>query len=57
MLEPNPIRVMSGGLERIILDEFELLDSLQVSEQKASTKTEEYMQPISMERLAYSLTV
>ncbi|KAI0138164.1 GroES-like protein [Hypoxylon sp. NC0597] len=55
MLEPNPIRIMPGGLDKIVPDGFALLGSLRVSDRGASNRTEEYMRPIRMEKLVYSL--
>ncbi|KAI1417277.1 GroES-like protein [Hypoxylon sp. FL1857] len=55
MLEPNPIRIMPGGLDRIVPDGFTLLGSLRVSDRGESGRTEDYMRPISMEKLVYSL--
>ncbi|KAF3940386.1 Zeta-crystallin [Dactylella cylindrospora] len=53
-LEPNPLRLMPGGLERIVPDGFELLGGDQVSGRKL-TRTEDYMKPISAEKLVYSI--
>ncbi|KAI0837973.1 GroES-like protein [Hypoxylon sp. FL0890] len=55
VLEPNPVRIMPGGLDRIVPDGFTLLGSLRVSDRGASGRTEDYMRPISMEKLVYSL--
>ncbi|KAI1141112.1 GroES-like protein [Hypoxylon sp. FL0543] len=55
ILEPNPIRIMPGGLDRIVPDGFTLLGSLYGSERGASGRMEDYMRPISMEKLVYSL--
>ncbi|KAI0894412.1 GroES-like protein [Annulohypoxylon nitens] len=56
MLEPNPVRIMPGGLDKIASDGFALLGSIRVSEREVSDRTEDYMRPISMEKLVYPLT-
>jgi hypothetical protein len=53
-LHPNPIRKMPGGLERIAPDGFALLSGL-VADRKGLGRTEEYMRPISGEKLVYSI--
>lgn len=58
MLQPNPVRLMPGGLERVVPDGFELLGSVQVSARSAdSGRTETWMRPVSGEKLVYSLGV
>ncbi|KAI2467865.1 GroES-like protein [Annulohypoxylon bovei var. microspora] len=55
MLEPNPVRIMPGGLDRVAPDGFALLSSVRVSDREASDRSEGYMRPISLEKLVYSL--
>ncbi|KAK0383183.1 hypothetical protein NLU13_9096 [Sarocladium strictum] len=58
VLQPNPVRLMPGGLERVVPDGFELLGSVQVSARSAdSGRTETWMRPVSGEKLVYSLGV
>lgn len=45
---------MPGGLERIIPDAFALLSGL-VSERSSTGRQEDYMRPISGEKLVYSI--
>ncbi|KAH7141508.1 chaperonin 10-like protein [Dactylonectria estremocensis] len=55
-LQPNPLRLMPGGLERVAPDGFQLLGSDKVSDRAArEQRTEEWMRPISGEKLVYSL--
>lgn len=53
-LEPNPVRLMPGGLERIVPDGFTLLGSGLVSERPDTSRTEDYMRPISGEKIVYA---
>ncbi|UNI21594.1 hypothetical protein JDV02_007569 [Purpureocillium takamizusanense] len=55
VLEPNPVRAMPGGLERITLDGFALLGSGSVASRTALKRDEPYMKPISGEKLVYSI--
>ncbi|KAH7308485.1 chaperonin 10-like protein [Stachybotrys elegans] len=58
VLQPNPVRLMPGGLERVVPDGFELLGSLQVSARSATSgRTETWMRPVSGEKIVYSLGV
>ncbi|KAI9149966.1 Zinc-type alcohol dehydrogenase-like protein C2E1P3.01 [Paramyrothecium foliicola] len=52
-LIPNPVRQMPGGLSRIVPDGFTLLGSGLVTDRKRLGRTEEYMKPISAEKLVY----
>lgn len=52
-LVPNPVRVMPGGLERVVEDGFALLGSGGMGDRKA--QTEERMRPVSAEKLVYLL--
>jgi hypothetical protein len=54
-LEPNPVRLMPGGLEKVVPDGFSLLGSGSVSERAKSARDEEYMRPISAEKLVYTI--
>ncbi|KAF5570158.1 ToxD-like protein [Fusarium phyllophilum] len=54
-LEPNPVRMMPGGLEKVTQDGFRLLGTGLVSERSKIQRPEEYMRPISAEKLVYWL--
>ncbi|KAG9495670.1 hypothetical protein J7337_012224 [Fusarium musae] len=54
-LEPNPVRMMPGGLEKVTKDGFRLLGTGLVSDRSKIQRPEEYMRPISAEKLVYSL--
>jgi len=54
-LEPNPVRLMPGGLERVVPDGFSLLGSGSVSQRTRLTRTEDYMRPIGGEKLVYKI--
>ncbi|KAK1237164.1 hypothetical protein MKX07_006043 [Trichoderma sp. CBMAI-0711] len=53
-LEPNPVRLMPGGLERIVPDGFALLGSGMLLE-RSTSRNEDYMRPISGEKLVYRI--
>ena len=53
-IQPNPIRLMPGGLNRIVLDGFALLGP-GTMEQRDGDRTEEWMKPVSGEKLVYLL--
>jgi len=53
-LLPNPVRLMPGGLERIVGDGFLLLGPGTMDE-RAMTREEEWMRPISGEKLVYEV--
>ncbi|KAL7920118.1 GroES-like protein [Trichoderma austrokoningii] len=55
-LEPNPVRLMPGGLERIVSDGFTLLGSGLVSKRPDASRAEDYMRPISGEKLVYRIS-
>ncbi|KAJ0413148.1 chaperonin 10-like protein [Aspergillus carlsbadensis] len=63
VLQPNPVRKMPGGLERIVPDAFSLLSGLVSVRSGAAAKeggqqggeVEEHMRPISGEKLVYSI--
>ncbi|KAF5720995.1 ToxD-like protein [Fusarium mundagurra] len=52
-LEPNPVRLMPGGLEKVTQDGFRLLGTGLVSQRSKIQRPEEYMRPISAEKLVY----
>ncbi|KAJ4038307.1 hypothetical protein NW756_008559 [Fusarium oxysporum] len=54
-LEPNPVRLMPGGLEKVVQDGFRLLGTGLVSERSKIERPEEYMRSISAEKLVYRL--
>lgn len=53
LLRPNPVRVMPGGLEKVVEDGFSLLGT-DLSSRKQE-RTEEHMRPISGEKLVYRI--
>lgn len=53
-LQPNPLRRMPGGLERIVPDGFALLRGRGATD-KTEEREEEYMRPISGEKLVYTV--
>lgn len=56
LIEPNPTRLMPGGLERIVPDGLALLGAGFLSERKeGERRTEEYMRPISGEKVVYEI--
>lgn len=52
-LHPNPVRLMPGGLERVVADGFALLGT-GVSDRKHQ-RPEDHMRPISGEKLVYTI--
>ena len=54
-LESNPVRLMPGGLERVVSDGFALLGSGPVSQRTRLERSEDYMRPISGEKLVYKI--
>ncbi|KAK4073141.1 uncharacterized protein Triagg1_5421 [Trichoderma aggressivum f. europaeum] len=54
-LEPNPVRLMPGGLGRIVPDGFVLLGSGLVSQRSSASRNEDYMRPISGEKMVYKI--
>ncbi|RFU80205.1 hypothetical protein TARUN_2015 [Trichoderma arundinaceum] len=54
-LEPNPVRLMPGGLERIVPDGFVLLGSGLVSQRPGASRNEDYMRPVSGEKMVYKI--
>jgi NADPH:quinone reductase-like Zn-dependent oxidoreductase len=53
-LKLNRIRVMPGGLERVVTDGFRLLGAGSMAERETGTN-EEWMKPVSAEKLVYKL--
>lgn len=53
-LQANPIRLMPGGLKRLISDGLRLLGSGNMEDREAG-RTEEWMKPVSAEKLVYKL--
>ena len=53
-LEANPIRLMPGGLERVVPDGF-ALHGPGTMEDRVDSRTEEWMKPISAEKLVYQV--
>jgi NADPH:quinone reductase-like Zn-dependent oxidoreductase len=53
-LLPNPVRLMPGGLKRIVEDGFELLGTGTMG-QRAVNREEEWMKPVSGEKLVYEV--
>lgn len=58
-LEPNPVRAMPGGLERIVPDGFALLGSDSMgdrgSKEDEKVREEPWMKPVSAEKLVYTI--
>ncbi|KAF3769489.1 GroES-like protein [Cryphonectria parasitica EP155] len=52
-LQPNPVRIMPGGLDRIVEDGFSLLGT--AVSRRNNDRTEEHMRPISGEKLVYRI--
>lgn len=55
LLHPNPVRVMPGGLDRVVEDGFTLLGT-GISD-RSHDRIEEHMRPISGEKLVYTIEV
>lgn len=53
LLQPNPVRVMPGGLEKVVQDGFAVLGTDVTS--RVHGRTEHYMRPISGEKLVYKV--
>ena len=53
-LEANPIRLMPGGLDRVVPDGFALLGTGSMGD-RAKSRPEPYMKPISAEKLVYRI--
>jgi NADPH:quinone reductase-like Zn-dependent oxidoreductase len=53
-LELNRIRLMPGGLEKVVEDGFQLLGTGSMADRKIN-RTEEWMRPVSAEKLVYEL--
>ncbi|KAK0447372.1 zinc-binding oxidoreductase [Desarmillaria tabescens] len=58
-IQPNPVRVMPGGLESMVTEGFALLGSSKVADRERNTVEgglKPWMKPISGEKLVYHLT-
>ena len=55
VLEPVRVRIMPGGLEKVVEDGFVLLGSGKVSERAKSNRDEEWMKPVQGEKLVYNI--
>lgn len=58
-IQPNPVRVMPGGLERMVTEGFALLGSNKVADREKNgveSGSKPWMKPISGEKLVYNLT-
>lgn len=53
LLQPNPVRVMPGGLEKVVPDGFTVLGTGVTS--RGHGRTEQHMRPISGEKLVYKI--
>ena len=53
-IEGNPVRLMPGGLERVVPDGFALLGT-GTMEDRARDRKEEWMKPVSAEKMVYRL--
>jgi NADPH:quinone reductase-like Zn-dependent oxidoreductase len=53
-LIPNPIRLMPGGLEKVVKDGFQLLGAGGMKERQVM-RMEEWMRPVSAEKLVYRI--
>ncbi|MGI4871655.1 MAG: zinc-binding dehydrogenase, partial [Janthinobacterium lividum] len=54
-LMPVPIRSMPGGLERVVQDGFQLLGASTMNPREAISRDEEWMKPVSAEKLVYQM--
>ncbi|KIM44064.1 hypothetical protein M413DRAFT_67917 [Hebeloma cylindrosporum] len=54
-IPPNPVRIMPGGLERMVEDGFTLLGSGKVNERILNASGPDWMRPISGEKLVYKV--
>ena len=53
-LQPNPVRRMPGGMEKIVSDGFVLLGAGSMENRElARSRTEDWMTPVSGEKLGY----
>lgn len=53
LLQPNPVRIMPGGLEKVVPDGFTVLGTGVTS--RGHGRTEQHMRPISGEKLVYKI--
>ncbi|KIW67829.1 hypothetical protein PV04_07055 [Phialophora macrospora] len=52
---PNPVRLMPGGLEKVVVHGFALLGTGSMDDRKAGVRGEEWMRPVSGEKLVYHI--
>ncbi|KAK0738694.1 hypothetical protein B0T18DRAFT_422609 [Schizothecium vesticola] len=52
-LEPSPVRMMPGGLERVVEDGLALLGPGKMEDR--GSRTEEWMRPVQAEKLVYQI--
>ena len=56
LLQSVPVRLMPGGMDRIIPDGFSVLrNSPMISKTGPDTKDEHHLRPVSMEKLVYKI--
>ncbi|KAK3694159.1 chaperonin 10-like protein [Podospora appendiculata] len=53
----SPVRLMPGGLGRVVQDGFTVLGAVGVGERKRAERTEAWMAPVSAEKLVYEIAV
>ena len=57
-IKANPVRLMPGGLGKIVSDGFALIGSGKVADrEKAKVRAEEWMRKISAEKLVYRIRI
>ncbi|EEB95821.1 hypothetical protein MPER_05152, partial [Moniliophthora perniciosa FA553] len=54
-ISPNPVRLMPGGLSKVVEDGFKLLGSGKVADRISEKARQEWMRPISAEKLGYRI--
>jgi len=54
-IEPNQVRLMPGGLEKMVQDGFELLGWGKIIDREPVVRKEPWMKPISGEKLVYHI--
>ncbi|KAI3595160.1 zinc-binding oxidoreductase [Moniliophthora roreri] len=54
-ISPNPVRLMPGGLSKVAEDGFKLLGSGRVADRMSEEGGQEWMRPISAEKLVYRI--
>jgi len=56
-LHPNPVRLMPGGLDKIVADGFALLGAGSMQDRLPEQRTESWMKPVSAEKLVYRVNI